>query len=48
MADLIVHGGCAAIEQAAKAAGRDVTVPYTPGRSYASQEKTDLENFEVL
>jgi catalase-peroxidase len=48
MADLIVLGGCAAIEQAAKAAGRDVTVPFTPGRSDASQEQTDLENFEVL
>jgi catalase-peroxidase len=48
LADLIVLGGCAAVEQAAKASGHDVTVPFTPGRTDASQEQTDVEAFEVL
>jgi catalase-peroxidase len=48
IADLIVLGGCAAIEQAAKEAGVDVTVPFTPGRTDASQEQTDVESFAVL
>ena len=48
LADLIVLGGCAAIEKAAKAAGHEVTVPFTPGRSDATQEQTDVESFSVL
>ncbi|PKP36227.1 MAG: catalase/peroxidase HPI, partial [Bacteroidetes bacterium HGW-Bacteroidetes-15] len=48
MADLIVLGGCAAIEKAAKNAGREITVPFTPGRADASQEQTDVESFAVL
>jgi catalase-peroxidase len=48
LADLIVLGGCAAVEQAAKAAGRDVTVAFAPGRTDASQDQTDVETFEVL
>ncbi len=48
LADLIVLGGSAAIEQAAKNAGHDVTVPFTPGRADATQEKTDVESFSVL
>jgi catalase-peroxidase len=48
LADLIVLGGCAAVEQAAKNAGHDVTVPFTPGRGDASQEQTDVESFAVL
>ncbi len=48
LADLIVLGGCAAVEQAAKNAGSDVTVPFTPGRTDASQEQTDVESFAVL
>jgi catalase-peroxidase len=48
LADLIVLGGCAGVEQAAKNAGHDVTVPFTPGRTDASQEKTDVEAFAVL
>jgi catalase-peroxidase len=48
LADLIVLGGCAGIEQAAKQAGHDVTVPFTPGRMDASQEQTDVESFAVL
>jgi catalase-peroxidase len=48
LADLIVLGGCAAVEQAAKTAGHDVTVPFTPGRMDASQEQTDVESFAVL
>jgi catalase-peroxidase len=48
LADLIVLGGCAAVEQAAKAAGHDVTVPFAPGRTDASQEQTDVESFSVL
>jgi catalase-peroxidase len=48
LADLIVLGGCAGIEQAAKKAGYDVTVPFTPGRADASQEQTDVESFALL
>jgi len=48
LADLIVLGGCAAIEKAAKDAGQDVTVPFTPGRTDASQEQTDAVSFGVL
>jgi catalase-peroxidase len=48
LADLIVLGGCAAVEQAAKNAGHDVTVPFSPGRTDASQEQTDVETFSVL
>jgi catalase-peroxidase len=48
LADVIVLGGCAAVEQAAKAAGHTVTVPFAPGRTDASQEQTDVEAFEVL
>jgi catalase-peroxidase len=48
LADLIVLGGCAAVEQAAKNAGHDVTVPFTPGRTDASQEQTDVHSFAVL
>ncbi|SER69624.1 catalase/peroxidase HPI [Salisediminibacterium halotolerans] len=48
LADLIVLGGTAAVEQAAKDAGVDVKVPFTPGRGDATQEQTDEENFEVL
>ena len=48
LADLIVLGGTAAVEQAAKNAGHDVTVPFTPGRTDASQEQTDVDSFRVL
>jgi catalase-peroxidase len=48
LADLIVLGGCAAVEAAAKAAGFAVEVPFTPGRMDASQEQTDVESFAVL
>jgi catalase-peroxidase len=48
LADLVVLGGAAAIEQAAKAAGHDVTVPFTPGRMDASQEQTDVDSFAPL
>ncbi len=48
IADLIVLGGCAAIEQAAKNAGHSISVPFTPGRTDASQEQTDVESFEWL
>ena len=48
LADLIVLGGCAGIEQAAKNAGHEVTVPFTPGRMDASQEQTDAASFAVL
>jgi catalase-peroxidase len=48
LADLIVLGGCAGVEQAAKNAGFAVTVPFTPGRTDASQEQTDVETFAVL
>ncbi|OKK16372.1 hydroperoxidase, partial [Streptomyces sp. CB00455] len=48
LADLIVLGGCAAVEQAAERAGQDITVPFAPGRTDASQEQTDVETFAVL
>jgi catalase-peroxidase len=48
LADLIVLGGCAAIERAAKGAGHDVKVPFTPGRMDASQEQTDVDSFAAL
>jgi catalase/peroxidase HPI len=48
LADLIVLGGCAALEKAAKKAGHDVTVPFSPGRMDAPQEQTDAESFVVL
>jgi len=48
LADLIVLGGCAGVEQAAKKAGHDVSVPFTPGRTDASQEQTDAASFTVL
>ncbi|NNJ74880.1 MAG: catalase/peroxidase HPI, partial [Anderseniella sp.] len=48
LADLIVLGGCAAVEKAAKNAGHDVEVPFTPGRTDAAQEQTDVEAFAVL
>jgi catalase-peroxidase len=48
LADLIVLGGCAAVEQAAKIAGHSITVPFTPGRTDASQDRTDVESFAVL
>jgi catalase-peroxidase len=48
LADLIVLGGCAAVEQAAKNAGHDVAVPFAPGRTDATQEQTDAESFAVL
>jgi len=48
LADLIVLAGCAAVEQAAKSGGHTITVPFTPGRTDASQEQTDVESFEVL
>jgi len=48
LADLIVLGGCAGVEQAAKNAGHDVTVPFTPGRTDASLEQTDVKSFAVL
>jgi catalase-peroxidase len=48
LADLVVLGGCAAVEKAAKDAGHDVKVPFTPGRTDASQEQTDVESFAVL
>ena len=48
LADLIVLGGCAGVEQAAKKAGHDVKVPFTPGRMDASQEQTDVASFAVL
>ena len=48
LADLIVLGGCAAIEQAAKKAGHEVSVPFAPGRMDASQEQTDVASFAVL
>jgi len=47
-ADVIVLGGCAGVEQAAKNAGHDMTVPFTPGRTDASQEQTDAASFAVL
>jgi len=48
LADLIVLGGSAAVEAAARAAGHDITVPFTPGRTDASQEETDVESFQWL
>ncbi|MDB4442364.1 catalase/peroxidase HPI [bacterium] len=48
LADLIVLGGCAGVEQAANNAGHDVTVPFTPGRMDASQEQTDVKSFAAL
>ncbi|MCH8059689.1 MAG: catalase-peroxidase, partial [Proteobacteria bacterium] len=48
LADVIVLGGCAAVEQAAKNAGHDVQVPFSPGRADAVQEQTDVESFAVL
>jgi catalase-peroxidase len=48
LADVIVLGGCAGVEQAAKNAGHDVEVPFTPGRTDASQEQTDVESFGAL
>jgi catalase-peroxidase len=48
LADLIVLGGCAAVEQSARNAGHDVQVPFTPGRTDASQEQTDVESFGAL
>jgi catalase-peroxidase len=48
LADLIVLGGCTAVEAAAKAAGHKIEVPFTPGRMDASQAQTDVESFEVL
>jgi catalase-peroxidase len=48
LADLIVLGGCAAVEEAAKRAGPDVKVPFSPGRTDASQEQTDVHSFAVL
>jgi catalase-peroxidase len=48
LADLIVLGGCAGVEKAAKDAGHEVTVPFTPGRTDASQEQTDADSFSVL
>ena len=48
LADLIVLGGCAAVEQAARNAGHDITVPFTPGRTDTSQDLTDVQSFAVL
>ncbi|MEN6376294.1 MAG: catalase/peroxidase HPI [Smithella sp.] len=48
LADVIVLGGCAGVEQAAKNAGHNVTVPFTPGRTDASQEQTDVASFTIL
>lgn len=48
LADLIVLAGCAGVEKAAKNAGFDITVPFTPGRADATQEQTDVESFEVM
>jgi catalase-peroxidase len=48
LADVIILGGCAAVEAAAKKAGQDVKVPFSPGRTDATQEMTDVESFEVL
>lgn len=48
IADLIVLGGCVGVEQAAKNAGHDVKVPFTPGRTDASQEQTDIDSFAIL
>ncbi len=48
LADLVVLAGCAAVEQAARAAGHDLVVPFAPGRSDASQDQTDVDSFAVL
>ncbi|MFF5426578.1 MULTISPECIES: catalase/peroxidase HPI [unclassified Streptomyces] len=48
LADLVVLGGCAAVEEAARAAGHELTVPFAPGRTDATQEQTDTETFAVL
>src|SRR5215218_9907438 len=48
LADVIVLGGCTAVEEAARNAGHDITVPFSPGRTDASQEQTDVETFRVL
>jgi catalase-peroxidase len=48
LADLIVLGGCAAVEEAARKAGHNITVPFAPGRTDASQEQTDVNTFDVL
>ncbi len=48
LADLIVLGGCAAVEEAAKSAGHDVKIPFSPGRTDASQEQTDTQSFAVM
>ena len=48
LADIIVLGGCAAVEAAAKKAGHNVTVPFSPGRTDASQEMTEIDSFEAL
>ncbi|MFC1873273.1 catalase/peroxidase HPI [Chloroflexota bacterium] len=48
LADLIVLGGCAGVEKAAKNAGHDVTIPFMPGRTDASQKQTDIDSFRVL
>jgi catalase-peroxidase len=48
LADLIVLGGCAAVEKAAKSAGHDVKIPFSPGRTDASQEQTDVQSFAVM
>jgi len=48
LADLVVLGGCAAVEQAAKNGGHDVAVPFTPGRTDAAQEQTGMRSFDVL
>ncbi len=48
LADLTVLGGCAGVEQAARKAGHDITVPFTPGRTDASQEQTDVQSFSIL
>jgi catalase-peroxidase len=48
LADLIVLGGCAAVEEAARKAGHSVTIPFAPGRTDASQEQTDVKTFDVL
>ncbi len=48
LADLIVLGGCAAVEAAARKAGHDITVPFVPGRTDASQKQTDVESFDVM
>src|SRR6202011_353469 len=48
LADLVVLGGCAAVEEAARKAGHNVTVPFVRGRTDASQEQTDVNTFEAL